>query len=110
MVSARERRVVETAPRAIEVATPTRNLAHTSVTFDPETLTRKQIAVLNVIREASCSEGVDITNQEIADRLKWSVNRVTGRTYELRALGCVIPSKRRVCSSSGFVVQAWRTP
>jgi hypothetical protein len=109
-VPAAERRVVEAAPRAIEVATPTRNLAHKTVTFDPTVLTKKQLAVLEVIREASNSNDIDITNQEIADRLNWSVNRVTGRTFELRQLNKVFPSRRRVCRSGGFVVQAWRIP
>ena len=102
------RHVAESAPKAIEVATSTSQLAHTSVTFSADSLAEKQRAVFDEIRMASVSDEIDITNQEVADRLCWPVNRVTGRTYELRELGLVVPSRRRVCRSTGFVVQAWR--
>lgn len=109
-IPSRARKIARSAPRAVEVATPTRNLAHRSVTYSESELTKKQMQVLEVIREVSMTSEIDVTNQEIADRLNWSVNRVTGRTFELRNLGAVVPSRRRMCRSTGFVVQAWRTP
>ena len=106
----RARHVGRFAPKALEIADGTRHLAHTSVTFSPDILASKQRAVFHEIRLSSHSPEIDITNQEIADRLGWPVNRVTGRTYELRELGLVIPSRRRVCRSTGSIAQAWRIP
>jgi predicted transcriptional regulator len=47
------------------------------------------------------------TNQEIADYLKWQINRVTGRTNHLFKRG-IIREGEKVRASSGRLAQQWR--
>jgi hypothetical protein len=95
------------APRALELATPTRNLAHKIITFDPKALAQKQMDVMLAISALTDAYG-DATNQEIADWIPRSINRVVGRTFELREMGYVVPSQRRACRSTQEIVQAWK--
>lgn len=39
----------------------------------------------------------DWTNLELARNLEWDINRVTGRVHELRELGILTESRRRLC-------------
>ena len=57
------------------------------------------------------------TNWEVADELEWSINRVTGRVYELRGKGknnklrynpLLIESKVRMCRVTGRNAKAWQ--
>lgn len=95
------------APRAIEVATPTKKLSHDIIMFDRKALAQKQWDVFNAIEMLSKQHG-DATNQEIADWIPRSINRIVGRTFELRELGYIVPSQRRACRSTGQIVQAWK--
>lgn len=103
----REQHLVDHAPRSIEVATPTRDLAHDIITFDKKILAQKQADVFNAIKSLSAKYG-DATNQEVADWIPRSINRIVGRTFELRELHYIVPSQRRACRSTGEIVQAWR--
>ena len=102
-VSRRDKLLVKQAPRAVEVATPTRNLAHKQLTYDPEALNDKQRLVYEQFAKYE-----DATNEEIRVSLGWEINRVCGRTYELREMGLIVPSQRRQCRITGNIVQAWR--
>lgn len=62
-----------------------------------------QQRVFDVIRR-----NTDVTNSEIARLLGWEINRVTGRTKELRDRGLVEKGRRRACQVTGQVVQAWK--
>ncbi len=103
--SKRLQHIIERAPRAVEIGTDTRKLAHTSLSFDPTLLAEKERIVFNEF-----SNVPDATNQEVADSLGWAVNWVTGRTFRLRELGYLVPAtpKKRVCKSTGNIVRAWR--
>jgi hypothetical protein len=100
--------MLESAPHSIALATDTRKLAHIALNFDPKDLSRKQRVVLNAIREHG-----PVTNEEINKILGWqAINRVTGRTYELRSYGMekralVVPAGKRVCSVTGSVAATW---
>ena len=58
---------------------------------------------------ATTDTGFDMTNMEIAHALGWSINRVTGRTKELRDAGLVEAACRRACGVTGHPAYAWRT-
>ncbi len=107
-LTSRERRIVKDAPRAIQVATETRNLAHRTLIYNTESLSEKQRGVLGAIVGYWNDCGGDITNTEIAETLLWPINRVVGRTFELRQLGLVLPSERRACRVTGYIVWAWK--
>lgn len=94
---------LESAPKAIEVATETRNLAEMIARSEPMNLAEKQQTVLDTMYLRD-----DWTNEEIARKLGWGINRVTGRVYELRQLGLVVTSLKRSCDVTGMIVQAWR--
>lgn len=98
---ARER--LKRAPKAIQTADETRKLGHLTATHDEISLGDKQQKVLDIMYLRD-----DWTNEEIAHKLEWGINRVVGRVYELRQLGLVIPSIKRQCSITGMIVQAWR--
>jgi DNA-binding MarR family transcriptional regulator len=66
-----------------------------------------QSEVLRVLRDAAV-HGFDMTNSELAQLLKWSINRVTPRVKELRDQGLVVVSRKRVCGVTGFTVLAWK--
>jgi hypothetical protein len=68
-----------------------------------------QRRVYNVVhRSHEIVKNPDATNMEIARVLNWEVNRVTPRVHELRERGLVVGGRRRACSVTGRVVQAWR--
>lgn len=63
----------------------------------------KQLAVLDVIKTHE-----HITNNEIAERLRWSINRVTPRVYELREMGYVKEWGKRYDKETGRLAIAWQ--
>jgi len=70
-------------------------------------LGEKQKEVYRLLKNAT-RVGFDMTNMEIAQALKWSINRVTPRVYELREKGLVVLSQKRLCSVTGRRAMAWR--
>jgi len=48
------------------------------------------------------------TNMEIANRLNWSINRVTPRVGELRKKGLLVTALKRSCTVTGNTAYAWR--
>jgi len=68
------------------------------------TLGPRQIAVLSVLENAP-----PLTNTEIAQRLGWSINRVTPRVFELREKDMVRECGRRPCRITGRNAIQWRT-
>ena len=89
-VSRRDKLLARQAPRAVEVATPTRNLAYKQLTYDPEALSEKQ----RLVFEEFCKYE-DATNEEIRVSIGWEINRVCGRTPDLREMGLIVPAERR---------------
>jgi hypothetical protein len=71
-------------------------------------LGRKQLAVIRLLDDAT-SKGFDMTNVEIANVLGWKINCVTGRVKELREVGFVIKSQRRMNPDTLVLNWAWRT-
>ena len=51
-----------------------------------------------------------LTNREIADRLGWEINRVTGRVTELCDRGMVITVDTRLNASTNKQHIVWKTP
>ena len=70
-------------------------------------LGEKQKEVYRLLKNAT-RVGFDMTNMEIAQALKWSINRVTPRVYELRQAGLVVLSQKRLCSVTGRRAMAWK--
>jgi len=70
-------------------------------------LGEKQKEVYRLLKNAT-RVGFDMTNMEIAQALRWSINRVTPRVYELREKGLVVLSQKRQCSVTGRRAMAWR--
>jgi len=70
-------------------------------------LANRRAEVYLVLHEAS-ARGFDMTNMEIARLMKWTINRVTPRVYELRGLGMVVLSCRRRCGVTGEWAKAWK--
>lgn len=66
------------------------------------TLGRRQQAVLSELSSVD-----NMTNLELAEQLRWPINSVVPRVYELRKLGYVYESKRRICKISGYNAIAW---
>lgn len=91
------------APKAIDVATDTRKLAHVILTHNTVELTKKQLVVRDAIEMIGPA-----SNEEIADHLGWKINRVTGRTFELRTFGVVVPAGKRQCRITRNIVKTWR--
>lgn len=52
----------------------------------------------------------DLTNNEIAHLLGWTINTVTPRVFELRGQGKLYESRRRPCLITGRKVIAWKLP
>jgi hypothetical protein len=53
----------------------------------------------------------DATNAELADRLRWPINRVTPRINELRQNkhgALVLDNGRRACKITGATAHAWK--
>jgi len=90
------------APRIVPHSTHTRNRAFRNLVTDSIRITIVQQKVYDVIKEKG-----PVTNSEIAHALNVQINRVTGRTFELREYGLVVPGERRTCSITGMKVQTW---
>lgn len=67
-------------------------------------LGRRQTQVLDCIRRYR-----NVTNSEIANMLRLSINQVTPRTHELRKAGRVFFAEKRRCTVTGKNVLAWST-
>lgn len=67
------------------------------------TLGARQIKVLEAFER-----GESLTNSEIAERLQWSINRVTPRVLELRKMCLVEDGGLRTCRITGRTVNTWR--
>jgi len=93
---------IETAPKSMLVASETRKLAHMAATINEVRLSEKQAQVYETIYKHG-----PITNTEIAEKLDWEINRVTGRNYELRRMGLVESAGKRICSTTGFLAETW---
>lgn len=66
-------------------------------------LGRKQATVLNVFQGSQ-----SLTNMEVAEILGWSINRVTGRVYELRGRSLLKEDRKRFCSITGIMCMTWK--
>lgn len=51
-----------------------------------------------------------LTNREIADRLGWEINRVTGRVTELFDRGIILTSETRLHVVTNRNHTVWKTP
>src|SRR5882762_672966 len=67
------------------------------------TIGRRQKDVLDALRTQP-----NATNAEIAHMLRWPINRVTPRTFELREIGVVEEIGKRNCRVTGRRAIAWR--
>lgn len=67
------------------------------------TLGARQVTVL----EAFENTDLDLTNMELANKLEWSINRVTPRVKELRDLGIICASQLRACKQTGRMAHTW---
>jgi transcription initiation factor IIE alpha subunit len=67
-------------------------------------LGKRQKMVLEVIEN-----NPEITNTEIAAQLKFPINSITPRVFELRKKGLVCISRIRKCKVTGKNVIAWQT-
>jgi Mn-dependent DtxR family transcriptional regulator len=67
------------------------------------TISDKQKMVFETIRSNE-----RITNMEIANKLNWSINRVTPRVKELREQGLVILDGYRECHITGHTACLWK--
>jgi len=93
----------EKAPKSMASATDTRKLSHLILTHNKLQLTNKQLAVLEAIVEIGPA-----TNEEVAHHLGWEINRVVGRTFELREFGVVINAGKRRCRITGEIAHTWK--
>lgn len=97
------------APGSVALATDTRKLSHVRLTMDEARLSEKQRIVFEVIRQHG-----PVTNEETNKILGWNaINRVVGRTFELRHYGknklaLVIPGIKRKCTVTGLTVTPWK--
>lgn len=80
--------VVQTSILAFERITPT--------------LQERESMVFEAVRQLGVA-----SNMEIARQLGWSVNRVTGRTYSLRAKGILADAGVFACEVTGCSVHKW---
>lgn len=64
-------------------------------------LGKKQAEVLEVLKTGM------YTNSELSNILGWSINRITGRVFELRVMGLVEESHRRA-SNTGRRAIVWK--
>jgi hypothetical protein len=62
----------------------------------------RQKAVLGALRTLG-----NATNEEVSKFLRLPVNRITGRTKELRDMELVIEAGQRICKVTGSKVNAW---
>ena len=96
-------KVIEKLPKSIYVADETKKLSEMTIKHDEMNLAEKQQKVLDTMYLRD-----DWTNEEIAEKLEWGINRVVGRVFKLRELGLVVPAKKRACGITGNVVQGWK--
>lgn len=80
--------VVQTSILAYERVTPT--------------LQARETAVLTALKALGVA-----SNMELSRELGWSVNRVTGRTYSLRAKGVIEDAGISECKVTGSSVHKW---
>ena len=66
------------------------------------TLGQRQGQVLEILKDCD-----NATNSEIAEKLGWSINRVTGRVFELRKSDLVVQACKRTCKVTKRTVLAW---
>jgi hypothetical protein len=85
----------------MDLATETRDAAYHQL--QPR-IGNTQALVLRVLSQSAFA----LTNNEIAADLKWSINKVTGRVYELRELNLVVADGKRICSISGESCMTWK--
>lgn len=67
-------------------------------------LADSQAEVFQVLSNATS----DMTNNEIAKALGWSICRVTGRMKELRDMGLVVSNGKRRCGVTQNRVYSWK--
>jgi len=99
---------LESAPASVALATDTRKLSHIMLKFDRTKLNNRQRCVYDVIKQHG-----PVTNEEIKELLHWPINRVTGRTFELRHYGkdkkpLVLPDIKRLCTITGEMATPWK--
>lgn len=68
------------------------------------TLPDREKAVYDVLKAAD----ENLTNNEVAARLNWTINRVTGRTNNLVKRGWVESDGKRPCRCTGRTCYAWK--
>lgn len=66
------------------------------------TLGQRQAVVLRALEALGAA-----TNSELAQKLDWTINRVTPRVYELRKAGKVTDDGKRPCKITGRVAYVW---
>ncbi len=82
------------------------NVAQESLeAYDTVALTERQREVLAAV-VALHSEGRRPCDQDIADRLGWAINRITGRRGELEAAGKIVQAGRKL-NANGNRVKVW---
>jgi len=71
-------------------------------------LGEKQAVVYRLLCDAT-RKGFNMTNNEIANLLRWPICCVTGRVWELRNnYHVVVLSEKRSCHVTGFRAMAWK--
>jgi hypothetical protein len=81
------------------VVVQTSMLAYVGIT---PTIQEREQQVLEALRQLGTA-----SNMELAQHLRWSVNRVTGRTFLLRQKGIVIDAGISECSITKQSVHKW---
>lgn len=67
------------------------------------TLGNRQKVVFEMLRNKD-----NWTNSELAQTLEWPINTVCPRIFELRKLGLVEDSGKRICKVGGLMAHAWK--
>ena len=62
------------------------------------------------VLELFTHRGIAMTNNEIADILKWAINCVTPRVFELRCQNKLIERGKRRCRITGRTGKIWGLP
>ena len=68
-------------------------------------LTRKQQAIMTFF---FLHKNCNYTNAELSQKMGWAINRITPRVLELRILGKLERSCRRLCTVTRNSANAWR--
>jgi hypothetical protein len=90
-------------PKAIADGRDTRKAAHMDVTSDQRKLSATRQKVLDAFRAIGPA-----TNEEAAHHLGWPINRISGRSFELRERGFLVEDRKRTCRITGNNVHTWR--